>query len=94
MSEKTEGWGVCLWGGERGLKESLHPLTHPPLFLAQFFKTCLFLWLVRAEPFLNKTGRHAEKACRDREVALCRLNRVIPRRGGGEENGSRGTGSV
>lgn len=84
---------VYVWGGERGLKESLHPLTHPPHFffvLAQFFKTCLFLWLVSAEPFLNKAGRHAgeKKACGDGEAALCRLNRAIVRYGGGEENGS------
>lgn len=93
-------------GGERGLKESLHPLTHPPHFFLSFFSFlflfCLnflrlaffFPWPVSAEPFLNKAGRLAEKPCGDGEAALCRLNRAIVRHGGGEENGSRGTEGV
>lgn len=89
-------------GGERGLKESLHPLTHPPHFFFSFFflfwlnflRLAFFLWPVSAEPFLNKAGRLTEKACGDGEAALCRLNRAIVRHGGGEENGSRGTEGV
>lgn len=57
---------VYVWGGERGLKESLHPPAHPPHFfvLAQFFKTCLFFVCVDGQClslFLNKAGRLAEK---------------------------------
>lgn len=95
---------VYAWEVKGGLKESLHPLTHQPhffkffFFWAQFFKTCLFLCLVSPEPFLNKAGRLVEKkkskACGDGEASLCRLNGVIVRHGGGEENGSRGTEGV
>lgn len=86
---------VYVWGGERGLKESLHPLTQPPLFFffflffwPNFLRRAFFLWPVSAESFLNKAGRHAEKAFGDGEATLCRLNRAIVRHGGGEKNGS------
>lgn len=92
---------MYVWEVKGGLKNLFILLPIPRIFsfffffvLAQFFKTCLFLWSVSAEPFLNKAGRLAEKACGDGEAALCRLNRAIVRHGGGEENGSRGTEGV
>lgn len=77
---------LYVWRGKRGLTSSSYP---SPTFFCLcfgpiFFKTCLFLWLVSAELFLNKAGRLAEKACGDGEAALCCLNGAIVRRGGGE----------
>lgn len=36
---------VYVWGGERRLEESLHPLTHPPLLLFFLFWPNFFLRL-------------------------------------------------
>lgn len=68
---------VCVWGGESGLKESLHPLTHPPRFFFLFWPNFYFFlrlaFFVAGQHrslFLNKAGRHAEKSLWGRGVRI------------------------